>query len=78
MAALARLPDYDWLVLTSRSAVEHTAAALAVAEVDRDALASVRVACVGPATAVNSSAAAAAAAPPPNESFVAILASNAP
>ena len=48
--AVAQLDHYDWLVLTSRNAVERFASALEEAGLDSRAMAGLRVACVGPAT----------------------------
>jgi uroporphyrinogen III methyltransferase/synthase len=49
-ALVADLPGYDWLVLTSRNAVDSFAAALHGAGLDGRALAGLTVGCVGPAT----------------------------
>ncbi len=49
-ALTADLAGYDWLVLTSRNAVEHFADALHAAGSDSRALAGLKLACVGPAT----------------------------
>ncbi|HEU4564610.1 MAG TPA: uroporphyrinogen-III synthase [Gemmatimonadaceae bacterium] len=50
-AALARLAEYDWLVVTSRNTVAMVGEALRASVRDARALAGVRVAAVGPATA---------------------------
>ena len=50
-AALARLASYDWIVFTSQNAVEIFWAALRRAKCDARALATARVAAIGPATA---------------------------
>ncbi|HKE14352.1 MAG TPA: uroporphyrinogen-III C-methyltransferase [Kofleriaceae bacterium] len=50
-AALARLGEFGWLVLASANAVERFGDALAARGMDGRALAGVRIACVGAATA---------------------------
>ena len=50
-AALGRLGQFAWLLLASANAVDCFAAALAARRMDGRALAGVRIACVGPATA---------------------------
>ncbi len=50
-AALERLQDYHWLVLTSANGVDALFARLSVLQRDARALAPVRIAAVGPATA---------------------------
>jgi uroporphyrinogen III methyltransferase/synthase len=49
-AAVRRLADYDWIVLTSQNAVVLVWEALRSAQLDARALAGVRIACVGSAT----------------------------
>lgn len=50
-SAIARIADYDWIVLTSVNTVGRFVAALHAAELDARALGNARLACVGPATA---------------------------